>query len=171
LFDAGRGAGNVAWIAQGVRALRWLATIQMAPNGCFRPIGTDSFGELRRAPRVFDQQPLEAAASISAALSSWRATGDTEWLDMAKNAFLWFHGRNDLGADLVDPATGACRDGLHADRPNENRGGESAVSYLLAQVEMQLAASIGDLPALPYSKRLAQTPLFDRSSAWPTSVS
>lgn len=171
LIDAGRGTGNVAWIAQGVRALRWLATIQMAPNGYFRPVGTESFGELRRAPRVFDQQPLEAAASISAALSAWRATGDTEWLDMAKNAFLWFHGRNDLGADLVDPATGACRDGLHADRPNENRGGESAVSYLLAQVEMQLAASVGDLLALPYSKPLAQTPLFDRSSAWPTSVS
>src|SRR5271156_3437540 len=39
--------------------------------------------------------------------------------------------RNDLSIALVDPETGSCRDGLHPDRANENRGGESVVSYLL----------------------------------------
>jgi len=171
LIDAGRSAGNVAWTAQGVRALRWLAAVQTAPFGHFRPVGTESFGESRRAPRAFDQQPLEATATISAAFAAWRATGDADWLETAKDAFLWFHGRNDLRVDLVDEATGACRDGLHADRANENRGGESAVSYLLALVEMQLAANAGDLPARPLSSPLAETPVFDRSSACPTEVS
>jgi hypothetical protein len=171
LIDAGRSAGNVAWIAQGVRALRWLATLQTAPVGHFRPVGTDSFGELRRAPRAFDQQPLEATATIAAAFAAWRATGDADWLETAKDAFLWFHGRNDLRVDLIDAATGACRDGLHADRANENRGGESAVSYLLALVEMQLAASTGDLPVRALASPHAETPVYDRSSACPTEVS
>jgi hypothetical protein len=36
---------------------------------------------------------------------------------------------------LIDPRTGSCRDGLHPDRANENNGGESVVSYLLALVD------------------------------------
>jgi hypothetical protein len=45
---------------------------------------------------------------------------------------------------LVDLETGSCRDGLHPDRRNENRGGESAVSYLLSVAEIrQLARTVG----------------------------
>jgi hypothetical protein len=67
-------------------------------------------------------------------------------------------------------ATGACRDGLHPDRANENRGGESAVSYLLALVEMQIAARAGDLSVPPPSSPFARMPVYDRSSACPTEV-
>jgi glycosyltransferase involved in cell wall biosynthesis len=170
LIESGRSAGNVAWIGQGVRALRWLAALQTAAGGHFRPVGTESFGERYRPPRAFDQQPLEAAATISAALAALRATGDVDWLETAKDAFQWFQGRNDLGVDLVDAATGACRDGLHPDRANENRGGESAVSYLLALVEMQIAARAGDLSVPPPSSPFARMPIYDRSSACPTEV-
>ena len=51
-------------------------------------------------------------------------------------AFSWFLGENDLGTTLIDPDTGSCSDGLHPDRPNENKGAESALSYLLAHVEI-----------------------------------
>jgi hypothetical protein len=47
-------------------------------------------------------------------------------------------GRNDLGTPLYDAATGGCRDGLHADRLNENQGAESTLSFLLGLAEMQL---------------------------------
>jgi hypothetical protein len=40
---------------------------------------------------------------------------------------------------LYDASTGGCRDGLHADRPNENQGAESTLSFLLALVDMQSA--------------------------------
>ena len=36
--------------------------------------------------------------------------------------------------------TGSCRDGLHPDRANENRGGESVVSYLLGLAEIRQLA-------------------------------
>jgi glycosyltransferase involved in cell wall biosynthesis len=170
LIDTGRATGNLARIAQGMRALTWLAGIQTAPGGHFRPIGTEGFGEQHAAPHAFDQQPLEAAATISAAFSAWRATGDAAWLETAKAAFMWFHGGNDLGAELVDADSGACRDGLHFDRANENRGGESAVSYLLALVEMHRNDAHGDLSGARAGRRTRETTNRDWSPAWPTAV-
>ena len=118
---------------------------QTGPSGLFRPVGSDSFGDQRTAPRPFDQQPLEAAATIAACRAAWRADGDPAWRADAERAFAWFLGENDLGLPLVDPETGSCRDGLHADRPNENRGGESVVSYLLALADLrQLARASGE---------------------------
>jgi len=38
---------------------------------------------------------------------------------------------------LYDPSTGGCRDGLHPDRPNENQGAESTLSFLMALLEMR----------------------------------
>jgi hypothetical protein len=43
---------------------------------------------------------------------------------------------------LYDATTGGCRDGLHADRANENQGAESTVSFLLALLEMRSADRI-----------------------------
>ncbi len=127
-------------IDAGLRSLRWLMTQQTASTGCFRPVGTASFGELRKSPRAFDQQPVEATATIAACLTAWRASGDPEWKAVATNVFAWFLGSNDLSVALVDVATGSCRDGLHPDRANENRGGESVVCYLLGLAEIcQLA--------------------------------
>jgi hypothetical protein len=72
--------------------------------------------------------------------------GDTTWKIMAANAFAWFLGSNDLSVPLVDLRTGSCRDGLHPDRANENRGGESVVCYLLGLAEIrQLARVNADL--------------------------
>jgi hypothetical protein len=63
--------------------------------------------------------------------------GDLEWRATAAGAFEWFLGGNDLSVALIDPRTGSCCDGLHPDRANENNGGESVVSYLLALAEMR----------------------------------
>ena len=52
-------------------------------------------------------------------------------------AFAWFLGENDLQTALIDPDTGSCSDGLHPDRPNENKGAESVLSYLLGLVEIR----------------------------------
>jgi hypothetical protein len=117
-------------------------TQQTAPRGHFRPIGTAGFGERRQAPRAYDQQPVEATASISACLAAWRAEGDAEWKAIATRVFGWFLGSNDLSVALVDPRTGSCRDGLHPDRANENRGGESVLSYLLGLAEIRQLARV-----------------------------
>jgi len=121
----------------GLASLRWLMTLQTTPEGCFRPVGTESFGVKQTPPQPFDQQPIEAAAAISACLAAWRVNDNAEWTAGAMRAFDWFLGSNDLQTSLVDPGSGGCLDGLHPDRPNENRGAESALSYLLGLVEMR----------------------------------
>lgn len=138
-----------AYVEAGLRSLRWLTALQTTPAGLFRPVGSDSFGDRRSAPKAFDQQPLEATAAVSACLAASRADGDPHWRAEAGRAFAWFLGHNDLSSPLVDLDTGSCRDGLHRDRPNENRGGESVVSYLLSLAEIrQLARISGDRPKL-----------------------
>jgi hypothetical protein len=145
LIVTGHSTGTSTYLKAGLRSLRWLMTLQTTPAGLFRPVGTQGFGDQRQAPRAFDQQPLEATAMISACLAAWRADGDVAWRAAAARVFGWFLGGNDLTLPLVDVETGSCRDGLHRDRPNENRGGESAVSYLLSLAEMrQLARASHD---------------------------
>jgi hypothetical protein len=130
------------YVDAGLRSLRWLMTQQTSSAGHFRPVGTASFGEQRQHPRAFDQQPVEATATIAACLTAWRANGDAKWKADATRAFEWFLGNNDLSVALVDPHTGSCRDGLHPDRANENRGGESVVSYLLGLAEIRQLARV-----------------------------
>lgn len=152
LILTGRSTGTLAHVEAGLRSLRWLVTIQMSPQGLFRPVGSDSFGNKRSAPALFDQQPVEATATISACLAAWAADGDDDWRIKAETVFEWFLGRNDLGLPLVHVPTGSCRDGLHPDRANENRGGESVVSYLLSVVELRAVAALDRIAALPRPK-------------------
>lgn len=121
----------------GLASLRWLMALQTTPDGYFRPVGTESFGIARKTPQAFDQQPVEAAAAISACLAAWRVNDSAEWTAGAMCAFDWFVGGNDLQTSLIDPDSGGCLDGLHPDRPNENKGAESVVSYLLGLVEVR----------------------------------
>jgi glycosyltransferase involved in cell wall biosynthesis len=144
LLLTGISMGVPAYIDAGLRTLRWLMPRQTAPLGFFRPVGTEGFGEHHRPPRAFDQQPLEAAATISACAAALLADGDVAWRAHAKRVFAWFLGDNDLGLPVADVETGSCRDGLHPDRANENRGAESVVCYLLSLVEIRQLARAHD---------------------------
>ena len=121
-----------------MQALRWLAEVQTAESGDFRPIGSNGFFP-RGGPRAdFDQQPIEAHSMVSACLEAYRATSDAWWYEQAQRAFDWFLGWNDLGLELYSPSTGGCRDALHVDRVNQNQGAESTLAFLLSLAEMQL---------------------------------
>jgi len=137
LIQTGVALANDRLIDAGIRSLRWLMEKQSAPDGTFRPVGTDSFGHTRRDPLAFDQQPVEAAATIAACIAAWNVTRRPEWVDGAISAHAWFLGHNDLAEPLADLETGGCRDGLHPDRANENRGAESVLSYLFAVVDVR----------------------------------
>ncbi len=136
LIRTGLATQTPAYTEAGLRSLRWLTNLQTTSLGHFRPVGTKSFGVMHRKPEAFDQQPVEAAAAISACAAAWQADGRSEWLDEAMRAFAWFVGENDLRASLITE-TGGCLDGLHPDRPNENMGAESTLSYLLGLAEMR----------------------------------
>lgn len=146
MIETGLATGTTAYIEAGLRALHWLVAQQTAPSGCFRPVGSGSFGNIRQAPAQFDQQPLEATATISACLAAARAERTADWQTEARRAFNWFLGANDLQVPLINLSTGGCLDGLHADRPNQNMGAESVLSYLLALVEIRQFARVVAAP-------------------------
>jgi len=153
LIMTGMATQTPEYVDAGLRTLRWLMTQQTSSAGCFRPVGTAGFGELRQRPRTFDQQPVEATATIAACLAAWQADDDAEWKDMAARAFAWFLGSNDLALPLVDLQSGSCRDGLHPDRANENRGGESVVCYLLGLAEIRQLARVNTRLTRPTALR------------------
>ena len=138
LIRAGTRNGNDAMISAGLEALDWLTTVQRCERKRhFVPIGSHGFYSKQTEKARFDQQPIEACATVSACLEAYRATGKNRWLKDAWTAFNWFLGDNDLQIALYDPSTGGCRDGLHPDRANENQGAESTLSFLMALLEMR----------------------------------
>jgi hypothetical protein len=128
---------NSTMLELGLKSLRWLIKVQTSEAGSFRPIGSNGFYARGEQPARFDQQPIDAQATVSACIEAYHATSDMFWVAEARRAFEWFLGRNDLGMALYDAGTGGCRDGLHMDRLSQNQGAESTLAFLLALAEKQ----------------------------------
>ena len=142
LIVSGRATGQQAVLERGLEALRWLMELQISEQGHFRSIGTNGFYRRGGTRANFDQQPIEAQATVSACLEAYRATSDSWWYEQAERVFDWFIGWNDLGLELYSAKTGGCRDGLHVDRVNRNQGAESTLAFLLSLAEMRLAQNM-----------------------------
>jgi hypothetical protein len=140
LILAGWRSDNQRMIEAGMDSLKWLVAEQHRDNKkIFVPIGSSGFFIEGNEKARFDQQPVEACATISACLEVYRMTEEEQWLEEARRVFSWFLGKNDLQTPLYDVLTGGCRDGLHPDRVNENQGAESTLSFLMALLEMRAA--------------------------------
>jgi hypothetical protein len=137
LILSGHCMNDTRLLETGLKALRWLVNVQTSDAGSFQPVGSNGFYPRGKERAQFDQQPIEAQATVSACIEAYHATGDMFWVVEARRAFEWLLGRNDLGLALYDSATGGCRDGLHVDRVSQNQGAESTLAFLLALAEMQ----------------------------------
>jgi glycosyltransferase involved in cell wall biosynthesis len=140
LILAGWRSDNQRMIEAGMDSLKWLVAEQhRGDENVFVPIGSNGFFIEGNEKARFDQQPVEACATVSACLEVYRLTEESQWLEEARRVFGWFLGKNDLLISLYDATTGGCMDGLHPDRVNENQGAESTLSFLMARLEMQEA--------------------------------
>ena len=145
LIRAGERLGDAAMVALGLSTLGWLVAVQTGPRGNFRPVGSNGFGRAYAPPLAFDQQPLEATATIDAAVTAFAASGDARWRKVARDAFGWFFGDNDAGVPIADLASGGCFDGLMASGVNRNQGAESILSLHLAASSMNTMGILGKL--------------------------
>jgi glycosyltransferase involved in cell wall biosynthesis len=138
LILAGWRSKNERMVEAGIEALQWLVAAQHRGDPeVFVPIGSNGFYVEGEERSRFDQQPVEACATISACLEAYRITHEKQWHAEAGRVFGWFLGKNDLQVPLYDATTGGCKDGLHPDRVNENQGAESTLSFLMALLDMQ----------------------------------
>ncbi|WP_313536559.1 glycosyltransferase family 4 protein [Sphingomonas sp.] len=132
LLRAGHVLGRQDFLDTGLETLAWIAERQTSPEGRFRAVGTESFGREYAEPLPFDQQPLEAQATIDACLAAHEATGDGRWAEEAMRAYRWYLGANDLDTPLASVADGGCFDGLMPTGLNRNQGAESILALQLA---------------------------------------
>jgi glycosyltransferase involved in cell wall biosynthesis len=140
LILAGWRSDNQRMAEAGIDSLKWLVAEQHRDDKeMFVPIGSNGFFVEGNEKARFDQQPVEACATVAACLEVYRLTEEVDWLEEAQRTFRWFLGYNDLQVPLYDAITGGCKDGLHPDRINENQGAESTLSFLMALLEMQKA--------------------------------
>ena len=132
LIVAGQALGRQDLVTCGLETLDWIVAKQTSPEGRFRAVGTESFHRPYADPLQFDQQPLEAQATVDACISAWQATGDARWVAEAERAYGWYLGHNDLDLPLATAADGGCFDGLMPTGLNRNQGAESILALQLA---------------------------------------
>ena len=135
LLLAYRHLAEPAYLETALEALDFLMEVQYH-DGYFDMIGNEGWYEKGREKALFCQQPVDAGALTETFLLARSLSGKQEYLDMAYAAFQWYLGRNRLGKSLYHSAMGACSDGLGPDGPSKNKGAESTISFLLAQVAL-----------------------------------
>ncbi len=159
LLMAGKWIPNNELIDAGKGVLEWLIGIQTNDDGAFSFIGTEGWYPRGGDKAFFDQQPIEAHAMVEACIEAYRVTREEHWLRHARRAFNWFLGENDLRTPLFDFTTGGCRDGLHADRVNENQGAESLLAWLMSLLAMHDIEMERTLGHVPTDKSTGQRPV------------
>lgn len=136
LLRAGTALDRADLIGCGLETLEWIVGRQKSPADKFRAVGSESFCRPYEQPLPFDQQPLEAHATIDACAAAFAVTGEQRWLREAERAYAWYFGVNDLGVPLVSRQDGGCFDGLTPDGVNRNQGAESVLAFQLATAAM-----------------------------------
>jgi hypothetical protein len=92
------------------------------------PGSTEEFGQI-----AYNMRPM-----IVGALRVADATGNDEYAKLAGILTSWFFGNNVLSAEMYDPGTGRCFDGLSdSETLNRNSGAESTIEALYAILEAE----------------------------------
>jgi hypothetical protein len=137
LIVAGQALGRKDLVTCGLETLDWIVGKQTSPEGRFRAVGTESFHRPYAEPLQFDQQPLEAQATVDACIEAFHATGDARWVAEAERAYAWYLGQNDLDLPLASSLDGGCFAGLMPTGLNRNQGAESILALQLASCAIQ----------------------------------
>ncbi len=107
LILSGWRSGNRKMIAAGIESLEWLVAAQHhGDSNVFVPIGSNGFFAQGQERARFDQQPVEACATICACIEAYQLTREARWLEEAHGVFRWFMGKNDLQVALYDVVDG-----------------------------------------------------------------
>lgn len=132
LIVAGHRLDRPRMVEAGLRVLDWLIDAQTNEDGDLRSVG--NAGWWRRGGRAarFDQQPISTTTMLLASECAFDETADPRYRDVMESAYGWFLGRNDAGAPVADPTSGAGADGIGPAGVSHNQGAESTLMWLIA---------------------------------------
>jgi hypothetical protein len=117
-------------------SMDFLVSKTFSDDGYFKPIGCHGWLPRNGEAAPFDEQPIEACEMLLACQEAAKVLGDKTYLKQAALCYEWYLGRNSRDVSLLDPQTGCCYDGIHADGLNLNHGSESIISYCIAHLAM-----------------------------------
>ena len=137
LMRAGRRLDDPSMRTEGLATLAWLDRHSDERGRAVPRGGHRQLRPCLRPPLPFDQQPLEAWATIDAARVAASLSADGHWVATAQRAYAWYQGANDLGLPLGSSSDGGCFDGLMSDRVNLNQGAESVLAFQFACCAMR----------------------------------
>lgn len=88
--------------------------------------------------REYEQIAYDIRPIAVGLLRLFDATNDSTYLTMAEIAASWFFGNNAASAQMYDPETGRCYDGIHSSTEySKNSGAESTIEALNVMIELQ----------------------------------
>ncbi|MCH8126790.1 hypothetical protein IIC38_12630 [candidate division KSB1 bacterium] len=111
------------WISQG-----WPREIELSRTDSLHAVRVDSFSQIAYALR-----PM-----IVGSLRLFEITGKEEYAELAGELSTWFFGANPAQAEMYDPKTGRCFDGILSSKEiNRNAGAESTIEALYSILEVE----------------------------------
>jgi hypothetical protein len=136
LLLAYRLTGEERYKQVALESLEFLFSTQTI-DGTFVPVGNRGWYKRGFERAIYDQQPIEAACTIEAAVAAYEETGRERFIDSALNTFEWFLGKNTKNLKVYNSKTGSCCDGIMPQGLNVNKGAEANISYLHSRVILE----------------------------------
>jgi len=131
---------NVEYINTALDSMEFLLK-ETFKNGHLSLIGSNGWYRKGKKRANFDQQPIDAMATIEMLRTAYAIYEKPEYLMKMKTAFNWFLGLNDKNTSMYDFRTGGCSDGLTPNGKSLNQGAESLLAYMLSLLDViQLTA-------------------------------
>jgi hypothetical protein len=134
LFMAAKRWPTEEFLVVATKTFTFLDDATTADN-LFVPIGNGGWYAHGGDKTVFDQQPIEAATTVEAALAAHDLLGAERYLATFGRARDWFFGQNSVGQPLADPLRGSCCDGLSPHGISQNQGAESTLAFLWTELQ------------------------------------
>jgi hypothetical protein len=122
---------NKKYLSVATKTLSFLEKIYFEQD-YLQLVGNHRWRTKSESGALFDQQPIDAMASILLFREAYLVLDDLEYLERMRQSFDWFLGKNRLGKPLYDFESKGCRDGLMEKDMNVNQGAESTICFLLS---------------------------------------
>ena len=126
---------NVEYINIALESMEFLLKHTFS-GGHLSLIGSNGWYKKNGKRASFDQQPVDAMATIEMLRTAYAIYEKPEYLRKMKIAFNWFLGMNDKNISMYDFRTGGCSDGLTPNGKSLNQGAESLLSYMLSLLDI-----------------------------------
>lgn len=136
LFAAYETALHPDYLHVAVTSLSFLSS-KLWRDGYLKLVGNAGWFRRGLEPAEYDEQPVDAGCMVQAYMAAFNATGEMEYLRLARGALEWFFGRNFRSEPVYDPDTGGCFDGLTPSGVNRNQGAESLLAFLLSLLALR----------------------------------